>query len=287
MLILRNKKGSEMDEETQPVVSKHPLVPRRTSILVGVIAAVVFALWMVGTPPGLMGKAVAIGYAICHRIAARSFMIDGTQMPLCARCTGIYLGVITGLLVATARGRIKANRLPPLRVNLILALFVVAIGVDGLNSYIQLFPGTTGLYTPQNWLRLVTGMGGGLVMIHILLPIFNAVVWQKPDERRDLDGWRDLAAVCGVAAVMILLVLSNSPLILWILGVLSALGVLIVLVMIGTVLFLSVNRFRPALNWRELLIPLLAGFTLTVMEIGAINILRFALTGTWNGFIIG
>jgi uncharacterized membrane protein len=287
MLTTSNKKVPEMDEDTQPVGLKYPLVPRRTAILVGVVATVVLGLWTLGTPPGLMGKAVAIGYAICHRIAARSFMIDDTQMPLCARCTGIYLGVITGLLVAVTRGRIKVSRLPPIRVNLILALFVVAIGVDGLNSYVQLFPATTGLYTPQNWLRLVTGMGGGLVMIHILLPIFNAVVWQKPDERRILDGWRDLAAVCAVAAVMIILVLSNRPLFLWILGMLSALGVVIVLVMIGTVLFLNVNRFRPALNWRELLVPLLAGLTLAVMEIGAVNIVRFALTGTWNGFVIG
>ncbi len=287
MLTANDKKVPKVDEDTQPVDLKRPLVPRRTAILVGVLATVILGLWTLGTPPGIMGKAVAIGYAICHRIAQRSFLIGDTQMPLCARCTGIYLGVITGLLVALARGRIKVSRLPPLRVNLILALFVLCIGVDGVNSYVQLFPTVTGLYTPQNWLRLVTGMGGGLAMIHLLLPIFNSVVWQKPDKRRVLDNWRDLAAVCAVGAVMIVLVLSDRPLFLWILGVLSALGVLIVLVMIGTVLFLSVNRFRPALNWRELLIPLLAGLIVAIIEIGAINIVRFALTGTWNGFIIG
>jgi uncharacterized membrane protein len=287
MLITNNKKVAEMDEDTQPVGLKRPLVSRRTAILVSVVAAVVLALWTFGTPPGPMGKAVAVGYAICHRIAVRSFMIDDIQMPLCARCTGIYLGVIVGLLVAVTRERIKVSRLPPLRVSLILGLFVIAIGVDGLNSYIQLFPATTGIYTPQNWLRLVTGMGGGLVMVHFLLPVFNAVVWLKPDERHSLDNWRDLAVVCAVAAIMIALVLSNYPPILWILGVLSALGVVIVLVMIGTVLFFSVNRLRPALNWRELLVPLLAGLTLAVLEIGAINIVRFALTGTWNGFIVG
>ena len=41
--------------------------------LVVVAAVLVFTGWLMNTPPGLLGKLDAIAYAVCHRIAARSF----------------------------------------------------------------------------------------------------------------------------------------------------------------------------------------------------------------------
>jgi hypothetical protein len=69
---------------------------------------------------------------------------------------------------------------------------------------------------------------------------------------------------------------------------LSAAGVVVMLTMVGTVLFLSFSRrARYAVTARDLLIPLLAGLALAFVEIGLINALRFWLTGTWQGFVIG
>ena len=59
--------------------------------------------WLLTTPPGILGKADAVGYAVCHRIDLRSFHIQGRQMPLCARCTGMYLGAMLGLLYLAVR----------------------------------------------------------------------------------------------------------------------------------------------------------------------------------------
>ena len=53
--------------------------------------------WLLNTPAGLLGKADAVGYAVCHRIDLRSFNLGERQMPLCARCTGMYLGAVLGL----------------------------------------------------------------------------------------------------------------------------------------------------------------------------------------------
>ena len=58
-------------------------------ILVGILLLV----WLYLTPPGLFGKADAIGYSVCHQIDLRSFHIGERQFPLCARCTGQFLGV--------------------------------------------------------------------------------------------------------------------------------------------------------------------------------------------------
>lgn len=34
-------------------------------------------------------------FSICHRLPERSFFYKGKQFPVCARCTGIALGVLT------------------------------------------------------------------------------------------------------------------------------------------------------------------------------------------------
>ena len=36
-----------------------------------------------------------IKFVTCHQMPHRSFFIRGRQLPLCSRCTGIYLGYLT------------------------------------------------------------------------------------------------------------------------------------------------------------------------------------------------
>lgn len=268
--------------------SSYRPIPRRLALLVGVAAVGVLFAWIMGTPTGLMGKLDAVGYAICHRIDARSFQINGIPMPLCARCTGIYLGVMTSFLVMFASGRTRVSRLPPAKVIAVLVFFVAVMGFDGINSYIHLFPGASGLYEPHNWLRLVTGMYCGVAMFNVVFPVFNGVVWRNADPQRGINNLRELAGLCAVAGCVVLLVLTERPVFLWVFGFLSTIGVVLILTMIGTVLFLSITRFdRNAIAWRHLMIPLMAGLTIAVIEIGAIDIVRYALTGTWNGFPLG
>src|SRR5512144_2452530 len=61
-------------------------------------AILAFSAWFYIAPPGLLGKADAIGYAICHRIDERSFQIGDRQLPLCARCTGEFYSAGFALL---------------------------------------------------------------------------------------------------------------------------------------------------------------------------------------------
>jgi hypothetical protein len=43
-----------------------------------------------------------IGSLICHQLPARSYHLWAAQMPVCARCTGIYVGAAIGALAAIA-----------------------------------------------------------------------------------------------------------------------------------------------------------------------------------------
>jgi uncharacterized membrane protein len=46
----------------------------------------------------LLAFVYAAGSVLCHQLPERSFFLDGHQLPVCARCTGLYLGAIGGLV---------------------------------------------------------------------------------------------------------------------------------------------------------------------------------------------
>ena len=58
-------------------MSSPPLSQRVSRWLVPIAGVLILAYFLYFTPPGLLGKADALGYAVCHRIDERSFHIDG------------------------------------------------------------------------------------------------------------------------------------------------------------------------------------------------------------------
>lgn len=259
---------------------------KRTTYLVLGLALAIIGLWTWYTQPGVLGKADAVGYAICHRIDERSFIAFGRPLPLCARCTGIYLGVMTGLSVFVASGRSRAGYLPHWKLWIPLSLFVMVLGIDGLNSYLTLFPNYEGVYQPQNWLRLTTGVFTGITLITLVYPIFNQSIWEDAGDRvSPIKNFKELAGLLGLAILVVLIMLTENATILVFLGVVSAIGVVTVLTMIMSVMVVTVlQTFRTYTTWRELWLPLLAGLTLAIMMIGTIDFLRYTATGTWSGF---
>jgi uncharacterized membrane protein len=243
--------------------------------------------WLLNTPAGLLGKADAIGYAVCHRIDARSFHLGARQVPLCARCSGMYLGAMLGLIYQAIMGRSRSG-MPSARLWVVLGLLVVAFGVDGLNSYLHFFPGAPTLYDPQNWLRLLTGTGMGVVIAAALFPAFNQTAWKNQDRRPALENFRSLTILLAAALILDLVVLTENPLILYPLALISAAGVLILLSMIYTMLWLMIlrieNRFQSLL---QMVLPLSGGFGLALVQIAALDFVRYLFTGSWEGFHLG
>ena len=254
-------------------------------LLVGGLALLALVSWLLNTPSGILGKADAIGYAICHRIDLRSFHLGDRQLPLCARCTGIYLGALLGMVTMAALGRGRAGGMPRRPVMIALIGFVGLMGIDGLNSYATFFPGLPHLYEPQNWLRLITGTLNGLALAGLIYPVLNQTLWRDWEDKPVLGGFRELGLLLVLAAIMIALVLSDNPIVLLPLALLSVLGVLALIVAINTTIVLLVaRRENRALSWSGALVPLMAGFTLAIIEIGAIDFVRYAVFHTWSGF---
>ncbi len=83
---------------------------------------------------------------LCHGIPARCLTVWGAVMPICARCTAIYAGLLAGLILFRALPRFRETVMR--RAMLFAAL---PLAIDGLTQ-------ATGLRTSTNTLRIVTGL---------------------------------------------------------------------------------------------------------------------------------
>lgn len=78
-------------------------------------------------------------YCGCHQMPERSFFLNGYQLPLCARCTGIALGHIMAFIVA------------PFRVfKYTILILMIPMAIDGIIQYFS-------SYRSNNIKRIITG----------------------------------------------------------------------------------------------------------------------------------
>ncbi|WP_053482486.1 DUF2085 domain-containing protein [Lysinibacillus sp. FJAT-14745] len=89
---------------------------------------------------------------LCHRLPSRSFFYRGVQFPICARCTGICIGYVIGIILAL-------YKVPPFFYALILTIPMI---IDGTG---QLF----NKWLSTNYRRLVTGILGGIGIVFMVL----------------------------------------------------------------------------------------------------------------------
>ena len=126
-----------------------------------------------------------IGYGLCHQLPQRSFFGGGVQVPVCARDTGIYFGVLVSLAVISALHRGSRPREMPSRAGWIaIALMIGAMALDGGTEY-------AGLRTTTNELRLITGLLAGFAIGALLTPMINDELWKTGSRERVLNTpWR-------------------------------------------------------------------------------------------------
>ncbi|MFO8036098.1 MAG: DUF2085 domain-containing protein [Anaerolineales bacterium] len=262
------------------------IVWKTTLVLVSLC---LLGIWLVKTPEGLLGKADAVGYAICHRLPSHSFQIHDRPSSLCARCTGQYLGVVVGLTYLGVVAR-RRSGLPHWTVLILLTGLFFAYLVDALNSLIHYYPELVEytLYQPRNEYRFLSGMGMGLtisVLVHIL---FQRTVWKRFLPQPVLRGFRPWVGFFLSGGLVAAAVLSGEPWILTPLTLVSVLGVVGLLTLLYAliwIIFFGLENRSDQL--REIIWPLVGGFATALLQIGGMDLLRFGLTGTWSGFTFG
>ena len=88
--------------------------------------AALFLFWVVALavapvlPLPLAGVLYAAGSLICHQLPERSFHVQSFQLPVCARCFGLYLGGAVGTL-AVALVRPMRGWRPSARTRLLIS----------------------------------------------------------------------------------------------------------------------------------------------------------------------
>ena len=259
-----------------------PRWPVLTAVLV-LLAVLTWLFFALLPPSSILGKADVVGYGICHRIPERSFFLNGHQLPLCARCTGTFLGVVVGLTALLLLRRGRASGMPPISVLAILVMFTALWAFDGLNSYLTFFPGAPHLYEPQNWLRLTTGMLNGITLLAFAFPIFNFTLWREPSQERVIKSLWELVALLPVLALLTWIIQAQIGFLLYPLAILSSLGVLLMLTIINSMIAAVVLRREGyAQTWLQALTPLTIGAALAILEITGMVLLRAYLTIAWG-----
>lgn len=108
-----------------------------------ILASTIACTWLLGHGgPAMLRLPFRL---LCHGMPSRSLAMFGTTMPLCARCVGIYIGLMAGLAV---------YMLLPWLDERLLRLFLYAaampMALDGITQLLRLREST-------NPLRLATG----------------------------------------------------------------------------------------------------------------------------------
>ena len=251
-------------------------------LLIGFALALTIT-WLVLTPPGLLGKAHAVGYAVCHQIEERSFSLYGRLFPFCARCSGLFLGALLGMVYQIVQGR--KGSMPPMGVSIFLGLLALAWLLDGVNSFTMLIPSIASVYETQNWTRLVTGTGMGLALSALLWPAFNQTMYRYWKEQSALGNWRQISGLVILAGALDGLMLLEIPWILYPLALLGAFSVIMLLTLVYSMaLVMLFKRDNTYDRFNQLLIPLVGFFVLALLQVGGISLVRYWMTGTWNGF---
>ena len=109
-----------------------------------------------------------IGSLVCHQLPERTLWVGGHYLPVCARDTGAYMGLLLGYFLLPLRRKEAVG--PP---NLwITSLLIMPMILDAGTQWI-------GLRTSTNELRLFTGLSFGIALAPLLIYMLSAVPASK------------------------------------------------------------------------------------------------------------
>ncbi len=215
---------------------------------------------------------------VCHQLPERSLQAGGLTLPLCARDTGTYLGLLLGLGAIVAMRRARASLLPSWPVLAVLGAFLLAWAGDGLNSYLALL-GWRHAYEPHNALRLLTGILQGLAIITVLWPVAAYTFWRHPEVRRVIEP-RALVALVALAVALVALLTQPLAVPRYLAGVLSGLGLVGMFTLLNAMLAAVVlRREGTADKPRDVLRLMALALVPAVLELIVLSLLRHWLLG--------
>jgi uncharacterized membrane protein len=247
-------------------------------LIVALAAAYVVALAALVFLPDdtLLNRLRALDGGICAQNPLHSFFFDQHQLPLCSRNTGIYIGFAATFLALAVLGRLRASQFPGRWVLIVLGVAVLFMAEDGFNS-LFLDLGLPHLYQPHNLLRLASGLGTGVAMCAVLLPVANTLIWRDEDDRPSFASLRELAVVLPVLILVFLAVGSQKAPLLYPIALLSSAGLVMALTLVNLVFVLGIgNKVGRFATLRQFLPAFTVIVALAVVELTLLFHLKLA-----------
>jgi uncharacterized membrane protein len=177
------------------------------------------------------------GRAICHQLEERSLQVSGEALAVCARDTGIYIGIFSTLIYLHFSNRGKSITIPSIKKSFLLLLFLLPLMVDGLGSY-------THLFESNNLRRLMTGIAFGFVLPYFIYPLLSKKSLDNKSEpvlkvRKDL--YLPLLISCIIGG---LVYFGKVPLLL-----LNSLMILTIILWFSLLTSFLFSNIRQAFKW--------------------------------------
>jgi len=201
-----------------------------------------------------------IGSLVCHQAPDRTIQMGGKFLPLCSRCTGIYLGFLLGILYQFILWQTKVRELPYQKISIVSVSLLGLLIIDSLGSYFK-------LWSLSNYQRLVLGLLGGSSISLFLFPVFNYSLFVKPKEDKGMTLLVEYLGLLLLLELAILFTLSGRFIIYNIIAFASILGILFLYLMLNTTIAGRIVGWQNRRNtvWRNVFS--LAGITLILTAI--------------------
>lgn len=246
------------------------------------LIAAVSSVWFIFTPAGILAKLNAVAYSVCHQNPDHTLVIGSRLLPLCARCTGMFLGSLIGMTFLS-RGQKQAGY-PTRKMQWVLGGLILFFIIDGINSGLFTLLNGLSLYPPGNPLQLISGMGMGLVLASLIIPIWRQTMRIDPDPQPGFYAWRQFLVIALIYALVTILILSAPDWLFFPVAILSTLTIPFLLSMVYTLLWiLMLKRENSFRNWKEIFPYISLGCLTAFIQIAAFDLIRFLITETWAG----
>ncbi len=214
-----------------------------------------------------------VGYAVCHQMPEHSYITVLGPMPLCARCTGQYWGILLVLIFIGMRRRWRYRGWPIQRYPGIWGVLVLLWAVDGLNSFLD-FLGLAHIYPPHNITRLVSGYLMGIVVGSHLWALFASLMWPRGNASPAVSMPADLPWVL-LGGLVPLGGIALGGMVRWAVGIVAAGGVILSFTLLMAATLRALMRPEKGESpWPYLL----GGTLLAAGFIAAVDWLRYHLS---------
>jgi uncharacterized membrane protein len=146
---------------------------RPSLVALAAIAWFVFLLIAPVSAAPIAAAAYALGSLVCHQFPTRSFHYGAVQLPVCARCIGIYGGAAIGAVVFAAR----ADRLGAASPRAVLLASCVPVIVTVALEW-------AGAWAPGNVIRALTGVVLGVAAAFVVVGAATTINYDECARRR-------------------------------------------------------------------------------------------------------